>query len=162
MNYFELFHLPVQFELDAEQLKKTYHVLQKTVHPDNYAMSSSYEKKLSVQKTALINDAYRVLLSDILRAEYLLMLKGVVLPDEKETMQDNVFLMLQMEMHEQVNEAEDAQQILELLSQIGSHQQDLLLALSRELKGDTLISCFALINKLKFFNKLERTLKDKL
>ena len=72
MNHFELFGLPVNFELDSASLATTYRDLQRTLHPDNFANSSERERLLSVQKSSQINDAYSILKSPIQRAEYIL------------------------------------------------------------------------------------------
>jgi len=41
MNYFQLFQLPAQFELDLTELGTRYLTLQKQFHPDNFAAASS-------------------------------------------------------------------------------------------------------------------------
>ncbi|MEO0444009.1 MAG: Fe-S protein assembly co-chaperone HscB, partial [Pseudomonadota bacterium] len=71
-NYFELFGLRPTFELDKQQLSQQYRQLQKKVHPDKFASHSSSEKRLSLQFTSFINNAFHVLKSPLLRAEYLL------------------------------------------------------------------------------------------
>jgi len=98
-NYFELFDLPVSFEVDQETLSLRYRDLQRAVHPDRFASASDQEKRLSVQQAALINEAFQALKSPLPRARYLLELNGITL-DDNDTNMDPSFLMEQMELRE--------------------------------------------------------------
>lgn len=98
-NYFELFELPVSFEVDLETLSLRYRDLQRAVHPDRFANASDQEKRLSVQQAALINEAFQALKSPLPRARYLLELNGITL-DDNDTSMDPSFLMEQMELRE--------------------------------------------------------------
>ena len=93
MNHFELFGLPVIFELDSACLATTYRELQRTLHPDKFANSSERERLLSVQKSSQVNDAYSILKSPIQRAEYMLAVCHEDIRGEQKTLQDPVFLM---------------------------------------------------------------------
>lgn len=103
-NYFEIFGLPIAFEVDLELLAERYLELQKEVHPDNFAAGSDHEKRLSMQYTALVNQANETLSDGLKRAVYLLSLKGIelahnpVLPPE--------FLMKQISLREELEEIE--------------------------------------------------------
>ncbi len=99
-NHFELFGLPVAFEIDAQQLAERYRELQRTLHPDRYANASERERRLSIQHAAQVNDAFQILKSSLRRARYLLQLQGIEFDDEKETHLDPAFLMEQMELRE--------------------------------------------------------------
>ena len=76
-NYFQLFDLPVDFQLDQAQLGERYRQLQKELHPDRYASASAHEQRLAVQYSALINEAYASLRKPLPRALYLLELAGM-------------------------------------------------------------------------------------
>lgn len=56
-NPFALFDLCVDFNLDLSQLTDRYLNLQKSLHPDNFD-STPQEQRLSMQKSAEINDAF--------------------------------------------------------------------------------------------------------
>ena len=81
-THFELFDLPVSFELELQDLSQRYRELQRVVHPDNFANASDRERRLSVEKAALINEAYQVLKSPQRRAKYMLELHSVSFDDE--------------------------------------------------------------------------------
>lgn len=102
-NHFELFGLPVSFEVDQELLALRYRELQRAVHPDRFANASEQEKRLSVQQAAQINEAFQVLKSSLSRARYLLELNGMPL-DDSDTRMDPLFLMEQIELREALGE----------------------------------------------------------
>ena len=60
MRYFELFDIPVAYNVDLVKINKQYLDLQRVIHPDKFAGKSEREKLLAVQKTAEINDALAV------------------------------------------------------------------------------------------------------
>jgi molecular chaperone HscB len=99
-NYFELFGLPVEYVVDAEQLAAHYRELQKSVHPDRFANATEQERRLSMQGAVRINEAHETLKDPILRARYLLQLNGIEIDNQIETTHDAVFLMEQLELRE--------------------------------------------------------------
>jgi molecular chaperone HscB len=104
-NYFELFGLPVGFTVDGAALAERYRSLQRQVHPDKFAAASSQERRLSMQLTTLVNEAYQTLRDPVRRGRYLLGLKGLATHDETDTRMDPAFLMEQMELRESLDEA---------------------------------------------------------
>ncbi|WP_371188552.1 co-chaperone HscB [Thalassotalea maritima] len=111
MNYFQLFGLKAEFDIDSAELSATYQALQKTVHPDRFAHSSAKEQMLAVQKSAEINDAFQTLKNPISRGEYLLTLRGTELPSEQQSFADVEFLMQQMELREMLADIEHANDV---------------------------------------------------
>lgn len=107
-NYFELFGLPEQFDLDADKLAETYRNLQRNTHPDRHAHESKRDQLLSVQYAATINQAYDTLRSPLKRGTYLLKLQGIDLAEDHSTKMDPQFLMQQIELREQLAEAKHA------------------------------------------------------
>jgi len=104
-DHFSLFSLPVAFDLDVGDLTSRYLSLQKSLHPDNFINASEQERLTSVQQTAQLNDAYNTLKKPMLRARYLLLLKGIDLNDETNTVMNTQFLMQQMELREALSAA---------------------------------------------------------
>ncbi len=105
-NFFELFDLPVSYGVDLTKVQQCYMALQKRVHPDKFANASDSEKSLSMQRTSWINEAKTTLEDPVLRALYLLKLKGLDISLENETTMDAVFLMQQLEMRERLENVE--------------------------------------------------------
>ena len=56
-NYFELFSLPICFDVDIGQLASRYRSLQSESHPDRFANADAQTRRRSVQFAALINEA---------------------------------------------------------------------------------------------------------
>ncbi|PAA55981.1 hypothetical protein BOX15_Mlig016085g5 [Macrostomum lignano] len=57
--------------------------LQWQLHPDKFASASDEERSLAQQQSARVNSAYRCLADPVLRAVYLLSLRGVAMPTEE-------------------------------------------------------------------------------
>ncbi|KAF1776935.1 P-loop containing nucleoside triphosphate hydrolase [Phytophthora cactorum] len=76
-DYFEMFKVPKNFNLEQRSIEKTYWNLQKRLHPDLYGSKSEFEKELSAVNAAVINDAYKMLKKPNTRVKYLLALHGI-------------------------------------------------------------------------------------
>jgi molecular chaperone HscB len=107
-NYFELFGLPMSYDIDLTDLSSRYRELQRRFHPDRYAAALESERRLSVQMTAQINAAYQTLRDRVARGRYLLSLKGVHTDEDTDTRMDPAFLMEQMELREALDDARGA------------------------------------------------------
>ncbi len=75
-DHFSLFHLPRRFELDGGELDKRYRDMQTRVHPDRHTHSDA-DRRLAMQWSTKVNEAYLTLRKPLSRAEYLLHLEGV-------------------------------------------------------------------------------------
>lgn len=161
MNYFELFNIPVSFDVDLSVLPHTYQQLQRLTHPDKFASGSEQQKLVAVQKNAQVNDAYSILKSPLSRAEYLLSLRGIDLQHEQQTIKDSAFLMQQMEWREalaEITEQADPLAALESLEDeinqtIKSDLAQLRLSLISEQAADEQKAA-DIIRQLKFLYKL--------
>jgi len=161
LNYFQLFGIEVVFDVDLNQLSQTYQTLQKTVHPDNFARSSSQDQLIAVQKSSETNDAYQTLKQPLQRAEYILTLRGVDLPNEQHTFGDTNFLMRQMELREMledVKHADDIETALDTAQQVltqeyQEHFNELKDQILENSETANSLACDNL-RKLKFYQKL--------
>jgi molecular chaperone HscB len=99
-NHFVLFGLPETFKLDKDLLAKRYRSLQRALHPDRSAASGDREKRLSMQASTRVNEAYDTLRDPLARARYLLLLRTGDAAGDNETTSDMNFLMEQMELRE--------------------------------------------------------------
>ena len=104
-NYFELFGLPIGYVVDGDELSQRYRDLQRVTHPDRFAGAGDQERRLAVQSAALVNEAFQTLKDPMLRARYLLTLHGIEMDVTNETTRDSAFLMEQMELREELEEA---------------------------------------------------------
>ncbi|MCL6566552.1 MAG: Fe-S protein assembly co-chaperone HscB [Acidobacteriia bacterium] len=76
IDYFTFFGLPRRLGLDAHALEAIYHELSWRLHPDRFAQASEAERRLSLDRAAQLNDAFRTLRDPVRRVEYLLWLSG--------------------------------------------------------------------------------------
>lgn len=132
-NYFELFGLTEQFGIDAEQLSVAWRQVSSKVHPDRYATASASEKRLAIQWSGIINEAYDTLKNPLSRAVYLCEKNGASVNAENNTQMTSEFLMTQMQLREQLDDAEGDMQALQSLydeiAQLDQAYQQLMLDL---------------------------------
>lgn len=105
LNYFALLGLPVRYGMDTTALEQAYRRLQGDVHPDRFAGGSDQDKRLALQSSARVNEAYRTLREPVERARYLLSLNGVDALSETDTQLAPEFLDRQLERRERAEEA---------------------------------------------------------
>jgi molecular chaperone HscB len=105
-DHFSLFELPRRFSLDHAELDGRYRDMQARVHPDRHAHLGDVERRLAMQWSTQVNEAYQTLRRPLARAEYLLKLAGIDVHQER-TMPTE-FLVKQMEWREAVEEARGA------------------------------------------------------
>ena len=117
-NYFKLFSLKIQFEVDSSALSHAFLQLQSQWHPDRFASASDEERRISMQNTSFINTAHTILNTPRLRARYLLELSAISFNDEIETSRDPLFLMQQMELRESIDDVVEMDEPLEALDRI--------------------------------------------
>ncbi len=166
-NHFELFGLPVQFDINSAAMaamSEQYRNLQRATHPDQFATGTEQEQRLAVQQAAQVNDAYQTLKSPLKRAQYLLELKGNPL-DDTDTRMDMTFLMQQMEMREALENAPSSDDPFALLDKIASELKRDLDQVTR-LAGEQLDDMLDLdaaresVKKMQFLYKVQQEIGE--
>lgn len=163
-NYFEIFSLEPGIDPDLNLLKDRNRELQQQVHPDRFASSSDEEKRLAMQKTSLINEAFNTLKDPVLRLQYLLSMKGVDMQGETDTSMDGAFLMEQMELREEISDIRSKADPLDALDKIASQlklrMSDLMSEFDQLYQADALAECRDVVRKLQFINKAQKDVSD--
>jgi len=165
-NYFELFNIPVSFELDMVALTERYRVLQHVVHPDRFASATDSEKCLSVQQSAYINEAKQTLKAPLKRAKYILELKGVNMSSETSTQMDQGFLMEQIELREEIAAISASKNPMETVLTVNAKidrsmaklYENLVICLASDKAGDLEIARDS-VRRLQFFEKLQEEIE---
>jgi molecular chaperone HscB len=103
-NFFTLFEMPLQSEVDTVLLEQKYKQLQAQLHPDRHVNAESGSKLAAIQQASLLNDAYTTLKSPLRRAEHLLQLKGIDTSTFAQADLDKDFLMAQLKLREKLEE----------------------------------------------------------
>lgn len=75
-DYFSFFGLPRKLMIDEAALEKTFYSLSRQFHPDYFMNASGRERQASLDRSSLLNDAYRTLRDRVSRGQYLLSLQG--------------------------------------------------------------------------------------
>jgi molecular chaperone HscB len=120
-NHFELFGLPARFRFDPAVLDRAWRELQREIHPDRYATAGETERRLALQSSARVNEAYRELKDPVARAQYLLSLHGIDVFHEADTVLPAEFLEQQIERRHLAGEAyetRDARVLSALLEEV--------------------------------------------
>jgi molecular chaperone HscB len=101
---FEVFALPVQFDVDKKSLRKRLLEISRLTHPDFFGTASSELKQRAERASARLNSAHEILADDACRSDWLIAHLGG--PDENEERQmPQPFLMEVLEWNEQLEEA---------------------------------------------------------
>lgn len=103
MNYFELYGIEPSFNIDAAAVRKKFYELSRTHHPDFNGGGTATEQQEVLEKSAMINEAYKTLLNKDLLIKYILTSKGLLQEEEKYNLPPD-FLMEVMDLNEQVME----------------------------------------------------------
>lgn len=161
-NYFCLFDLPVQYDIDLHALQSNYRKIQAEVHPDKFVTASPSDRLQSMQTATLTNEAYQTLKHPTARARYLLQLRGVETLEDSNTAMPADFLMTQMDWREAIEDAQhakDTDALDELLRDIQDTGKALEAAFTKALADDTQTAA-QLVRKLSFIDKITADIRD--
>ena len=157
-NHFELFGLPERFRFDATVLDRAYHALQSEVHPDRFATADDTARRLALQSSARVNEAYRALKDPVIRAQYLLSLHGIDALAETDTALPLDFLEHQLERREAASDAVKARDVAAveaLLAAVRAEYAELEARLAALLDTDAAWDASRMrVRELKFLAKL--------
>ncbi|KOR33045.1 hypothetical protein TI05_03445 [Achromatium sp. WMS3] len=157
-SYFELFNLPESFIIDSAQLTERYQALQRIVHPDRHADTSAQERRLALQGSSFINEAWQTLKDPIARAEYLLARRGAALNKGQNTTSDPEFLLEQMELRETLatvaTQPEPYKILTDIMERLHKMQAKWIAVLSQALEDNELVQAQNAVYKLQFIDRL--------
>lgn len=165
-NYFEILRMKQQFTLDLNELTQQMTQLQASVHPDNHTNASEQEKRLMLQFSTLIHEAYGVLKDPIQRAAHLLELEGIVLSSDTTRTLSHDFLQSQMDSREALMDASgDLEALKELRRNTDFKLQTQLFQIGKWLDNPSpsnLISARELLLECQFNYKIQMEIKQAL
>jgi molecular chaperone HscB len=127
LDHFTFFGLSRRFDIDEEALQKRFIAIIRDIHPDFHGHSSPEFQALAVRLSAQANEAYKVLMDPLLRAEYLLQQAGGPDSTENKGVPDG-FLPQIMMLREEIEEAkvnDDKEELQALAGQIGQRYESL-------------------------------------
>ena len=161
-NYFQLFKIEQSVTIDSISLEKKYFELQKEFHPDKYVNAGDHEKRLSLQITSYINEAYETLKNDYLKSIYLLKVEGFEVGDQNNTISDPEFLMHQMELreeYEKITLSKNAEELKNFALKIERLKNECLLSFNRRYEKKMYNDASIKIKEMKFYISIENDFK---
>ncbi len=127
MNYFELFEIPVQLKVNTVDLKNKFYSLSRKYHPDFHSQTEVANQLEVLEKSSLLNKAWKTFQDPDQTIKYVLQLKHLLEEEEKYELPP-AFLMEVMEINEQLMDAKmegDEATIKEVRSIIEKLQKEL-------------------------------------
>ncbi|MEO7394933.1 MAG: Fe-S protein assembly co-chaperone HscB [Chitinophagaceae bacterium] len=115
MTYFELFDIPIQLKVNTVSLSKKFFELSKKYHPDYFTNENADIQAEVLEKSALLNKAWKTFQNPDATIKYVLQEKELLQEEEKYELPP-AFLMEVMDINEGVMEAEDAEAVTKLKS----------------------------------------------
>lgn len=161
-NYFRLFELPVQYDIDLQTLQGNYRKIQAEVHPDKFVTATPSERLQSMQIATLTNEAYQTLKHPTARARYLLQLQGIETLENTNTAMPADFLMRQMEWREAMEDAQHARDVAALEALLRTMQASAKMlqeAFAQNVSADPQAAA-QLVRKLSFIDKVSADVQD--
>ncbi|HFC8842567.1 TPA: Fe-S protein assembly co-chaperone HscB [Neisseria oralis] len=162
-QYFTLFQLEPQFDIDTDSLEQNYRTLAARFHPDRFASASAFEQKQAVMMSSTVNDAYRTLKNPTDRAAYLLRQQGIDADAPEHTSFAPEFLMQQMEWRETLAEArggQDQTALPALDKEISGAQQELWQDLREAFRRQQYEDAAQLVRQGRFLDKLKKEISN--
>ncbi len=124
MTYFELFEIPVQLKVNTALLSKKFFELSKKYHPDYFANESEEIQAEVLEKSALLNKAWKTFQNPDATIKYVLQEKGLLEEEEKYELPP-AFLMEVMDINEAIMDADDTAATGSLQTTINNLQSDI-------------------------------------
>ena len=127
-NYFDVLNIEPAFILDEAELRKSFYELSLEYHPDRYGLKSEEEQMEALQKSTLINTAFKILSDKYSRMRHLLEITGIEFAEGNESVPQE-FLAELMDINELIMDykLDPDQKIKEnILTQISSLNSNLL------------------------------------
>lgn len=162
-QYFTLFQLEPQFDIDTDSLEQNYRTLAARFHPDRFASASAFEQKQAVMMSSTVNEAYRTLKNPTDRAAYLLRQQGIDADAPEHTSFAPEFLMQQMEWRETLAEArggKDQTALPALDKEISGAQQELWRDLREAFRRQQYEDAAQLVRQGRFLDKLKKEISN--
>lgn len=146
------------FTIDTKALKREFLQLQARAHPDLHPP----ENKTKAQAlSARINEAYKTLQNPLLRAQYLLSLRGIeIAEDETAKVDDPELLMEVLEAREQIEEAESEEELVGMKTENDERIAESVRVLEGAFKEDDIESAKGEAVKLRYWINIKESLDN--
>ncbi len=158
-THFDIFGLPPRVELDVKALEQRHRELSLELHPDRFAQADARTRRVALEKTTTLNDAFKVLKDPVRRAFYLLKLKGVDLEHDGSAAQTRMPLEFLQEVLdrrealEAVKAAKDLAKARAMAEEMGHLEAEALAKAQAALERDDVAEATLQLSRLKYFTR---------
>lgn len=154
-NYFEIFQLPTQFNINSSELETNYLKLQQQFHPDNNPDLQQLEHSI------LINQAYQVLNDDFSRASYLLQLKNIDIENDDNPIKPTLSTLQEiLELQEEISMIDNLTKISQLKITLKSEIENLIKDFCNHYEINKIKEATQFLIKAKYLKKSLNDLKN--
>ncbi len=153
-NHFEIFSLPLLFEIDLDALEQKYLEFQKQFHPDRASTAD-------IEKSIAVNEAYAILKNPISRASHILQLHNIDLENDSAAPKADLATLQEiLELQEEVEEI-DISEIENLRKKLNQTIKILLEETVAQFENKDFKQAAQILMKAKYFDKTLRDLRAK-
>ncbi|KAI4953526.1 hypothetical protein J4E91_002373 [Alternaria rosae] len=146
------------FAIDLSALKKEFLQLQARAHPDLHPQA---DKKRAEALSSRINEAYKTLQNPLLRAQYLLSLRGIeVAEDETAKVDDPVLLMEVLDARESIEEAESEEDLVAMRERNEERIAESTELIDKAFKRDDLEAAKSEAVKLRYWVNIKESIEN--
>jgi len=124
MTYFELYNIPISLNPDQAVVKEKYYELSRKYHPDFNSQGTAEEQADALEKSSMLNIAYRIFQHPDETIKYVLQLKGLLEEEEKYQLASD-FLMEVLDLNEQALDVSEQADIDRLTNTIANFQKEI-------------------------------------
>ncbi|PVH99488.1 putative chaperone [Periconia macrospinosa] len=144
------------FTVDVNALKREFLQLQARAHPD---LHPPEDKNKAQALSARINEAYKTLQNPLLRAQYLLSLRGIeVAEDETAKVEDPELLMEVLETREEIEEAQSEEDLVDMKTKNEDRIEKSVKILEEAFEKDDLDAAKSEAVKLRYWINIKESL----
>jgi molecular chaperone HscB len=162
-NFFTLLGLPVACDVDERLLETNYKQRQAEFHPDRFAGAGAASRLRAVQQASLFNEAYTTLKVPLHRAEHLLQLHGVDTQTHDQADMDGAFLLMQMELRENLEvalKAKDLRTLEELRLRVRMEFEQVWNDFTETIGKRQFQAAKPVFHKLQFLSRLDHAISE--
>jgi molecular chaperone HscB len=123
MNYFELFDIPLQLQVNTAELKTKYLQLSRLYHPDFHTQEDPDKQQVVLEKSSQLNKAWQVFQNPLQTIQYALQILNILKEGENPSLPP-AFLAKVMELNEQLSSVDPTHRG-PLIEQISTLQKEL-------------------------------------
>lgn len=160
-NYFELLGIKQTYKIDLNLVKQQYFLLQQKFHPD--LASDIKLQKEYIEKSMLINEAFKIMNDDYKRAEYMLLINDIEFSDKAlNSHLTPIELEEILNQHEMIDELVEIDELKNIYNVKLKDKAELMEKLNDYFEMSNFLSALDLTVRLKYLTNIINIIKSKI